>query len=281
MNLSIGYQEPAASPYWGPQTSAVNFCEEDYVITKYIAEFVNTLTSLAYIGYGLQGVYRHKRQSVGPLATVTLPYWGLMGIGIFSGLYHATMKYHTQMGDEMSMHLAMGCVLIRLFTFQRAPEVQRRNAATIAIGLSSFVIYHCLTDEFVLHVIIFFSLSLTVGWMTRGLVKSGSRPAVHKEKLSGLVTFATCNALFAYFLWNLDVNFCSTLTRWKHGVGMPLGILLELHGWWHMLTAVSCYTFMALIEFLTSTDDESSHALGFVWPAKAVLQQLGSDKRKT
>lgn len=62
---------------------------------------------------------------------------------------------------------------------------------------------------------------------------------------------------------------------------MPLGILLELHGWWHMLTAVSCYTFMALIEFLTSTDDESSHALGFVWPAKAVLQQLGSDKRKT
>lgn len=156
-------------------------------------------------------MYHHKRQNVSPLATVNLPYWGLMGIGFFSGLYHATMKYHTQMGmslsnprkvhagrltlvtgDEMSMHLAMGCVLIRLFTFQRIPAIQRRNAAVIAIGLSSFVIYHCLTDEFVLHVIIFFSLSLTVGWKTRELIKSGTKSALHREKLSALVTFATC-----------------------------------------------------------------------------------------
>lgn len=92
---------------------------EDYVLTRYIAEFVNTLTSLAYstqsirltlsmhlskhsctlVGYGLLGVYRHKRQSVSPLTTVNLPYWGLTGIGIFSGLYHSTMKYHTQMGS--------------------------------------------------------------------------------------------------------------------------------------------------------------------------------------
>jgi dihydroceramidase len=50
------------------------------------------------VGYGLLGVYRHKRQNVGPFSVVNLPYWGLMGIGICSGLYHATMKYHTQMG---------------------------------------------------------------------------------------------------------------------------------------------------------------------------------------
>lgn len=55
---------------------------------------------------------------------------------------------------------------------------------------------------------------------------------------------------------------------------MPLGIVLEFHGWWHILTAMSSYTFMAMIEFLTSADNDNSHGLGFKWPAKAVLEHI-------
>ena len=55
---------------------------------------------------------------------------------------------------------------------------------------------------------------------------------------------------------------------------MPLGILLELHGWWHILTAIASYTFMAMIEFLTCPEHDESHGLGFKWPAKAVLEAL-------
>lgn len=90
------------------------------------------------------------------------------------------------------MHLAMGCVLIRLFTFQQVPDIQRRNATIITVGLASFVSYHCLTDEFVLHVILFFMLSVTVGWKTRNLIKDGPKSEAQKGKLSSLVTFATC-----------------------------------------------------------------------------------------
>ena len=82
-------------------------------------------------------------------------------------------------------------------------------------------------------------------------------------------------ALLAYFLWNIDVNFCSTLTSWKHQVGMPWGIILELHSWWHILTAIASYTFMALNELVTSETIHASSGLGFAWPAKAVLEQIG------
>jgi dihydroceramidase len=82
------------------------------------------------------------------------------------------------------------------------------------------------------------------------------------------------NALFAYFLWNIDVNLCSTLTEWKHRLGMPWGVPLELHGWWHIMTAVSCYTFVALIEFLTSPEHEREPVTGFAWPVKQVLQTV-------
>ena len=47
--------------------------------------------------YGLYGIRRSKRQNVNAITTLNLPYWGLIGIGVCSGLYHATLKYHTQM----------------------------------------------------------------------------------------------------------------------------------------------------------------------------------------
>lgn len=79
-----------------------------------------------------------------------------------------------------------------------------------------------------------------------------------------MVTGATVTALFAYFLWNIDVHCCGTLTRWKRQLGMPLGILLELHGYWHILTSISAYMFMAIIEFLIS-DEDANRRRGFAW----------------
>lgn len=55
---------------------------------------------------------------------------------------------------------------------------------------------------------------------------------------------------------------------------MPLAILLELHGYWHILTAIASYAFMAMIEFLTSPEVSESHGLDFAWPAKAVFEDI-------
>ena len=55
---------------------------------------------------------------------------------------------------------------------------------------------------------------------------------------------------------------------------MPWGIILELHGWWHVLTAMSAYPFMAMIEFLTSSSIDGAQTSGFAWPAKLVLGDI-------
>lgn len=47
-NLRFDGDPHAHSGFWGPPTSACNFCEEDYAVTRYVAEFINTLTNLAY-----------------------------------------------------------------------------------------------------------------------------------------------------------------------------------------------------------------------------------------
>ncbi|KAK5175128.1 uncharacterized protein LTR77_000265 [Saxophila tyrrhenica] len=166
----------------------------------------------------------------------------------------------------------MGCVLIKLFSFRQPKDIQRRNAAIISIGLTSFIIYHCVTDEFTLHIIIFLSLTFTVIWKTRKIIRETVQDSAQRKKMATLATFGTSTAFFAYFLWNIDVHCCSTVTRLQHRLGYPLGVLLELHGWWHILTALSSYTMIAMIEFLTCEGLDDSHGVGFLWPARAVLE---------
>lgn len=62
------------------------------------------LTYPCVVCYGIHGIRRYKRQNVGLFATVNLPYWGLIGVGTFSSLYHSTLKYHTQMCKSPSSH---------------------------------------------------------------------------------------------------------------------------------------------------------------------------------
>ncbi|OCL09060.1 hypothetical protein AOQ84DRAFT_376172 [Glonium stellatum] len=38
----------AQADAWDHLSSTANFCEEDYAVTQYIAEFINTLSNISY-----------------------------------------------------------------------------------------------------------------------------------------------------------------------------------------------------------------------------------------
>lgn len=84
-------------------------------MTRYIGEFINTLTNLVYsmiyaravylfanrmliipVVYAIYGI-RSLRQKKDASTFRSIPYWGLMAVGICSAAFHGSLKYHTQM----------------------------------------------------------------------------------------------------------------------------------------------------------------------------------------
>lgn len=89
------------------------------------------------------------------------------------------------------MHLAIGLVLNQVFGFQQSPEYQRRVTLILLGILVPFFIYHCVADEFVLHVILFFSMSVIATRKTRQIIKRRIQDPVHVKKMADLATFGT------------------------------------------------------------------------------------------
>ncbi|KAF2690988.1 alkaline phytoceramidase [Lentithecium fluviatile CBS 122367] len=277
ITLRWPYAESPGTGSWGVPSSNHNFCEEDYNITSYIAEFVNTLTNLTYVIYGAHGLRRvQPRQDGGLLSTLALPYWGLTCVGLLSGWFHATLNYHSQMGDDLSMFLAVGTLLHQLFTFDVSSS-RRHLTTTLILGtIIPVSIYHCWTNEIVVHELVFGAMVVLCGRKIRWLIKEKIGNEESRKRLRRMATAGSASGIFGYFLWNIDYHLCGHVTRFKHTLGLPWGFIFELHGWWHIFTGIGAYIGMALVEYLVTIEEGKTDRIeeGFVWPVRAVLRDL-------
>lgn len=101
---SLYRSAPSARPLtidWGHHTGTIDWCETNYSHSRYIAEFVNTLTNIPSISLGLYGLY-HTRKNGIPLR-YGLCFLGLSLIGLGSFGFHASLKWEWQLMDELPM----------------------------------------------------------------------------------------------------------------------------------------------------------------------------------
>lgn len=89
---------------------------------------------------------------------------------------------------------------------------------------------------------------------------------MRKLAVIGFVSFMT-----GFGLWGIDRGQCSSLTSAKHWMGIPFGFILELHGWWHLLTGLGVAFFIVVSCQLRvhlsheEAEFEMQYTLGF-WP---------------
>ncbi|AEO54394.1 hypothetical protein MYCTH_2088965 [Thermothelomyces thermophilus ATCC 42464] len=252
--LRVPYRE-ARDGFWGEQTSTLNWCEEDYNITFYCAEVVNTLTNLVFMWLGFKGlrnVIAYSHSSV-----LILVFLGYIVVGLGSMAFHTTLKYEMQLADELPMIYTVCIMAFATFAYKRPARV-RALIAIALVGLAVFItVYYLYAKDPVFHQVAYGLL--TAGTIFRGfyVMETDLRPRLRQRKqptecdeymlrmyklaVTGILMF-----LAGFFIWNMDNIFCHHLTGAKNKLLLPWSVVLEGHGWWHILTGLgkrsSCWT---------------------------------------
>jgi dihydroceramidase len=92
----------------------------------------------------------------------------------------------------------------------------------------------------------FLTLSSTIRgfYVTEVDVKSALRkrvPAEADQRMRQIRTLAVSGILIflgGFFIWNMDNLFCHHLVRARNQIQLPWSVVLEGHGWWHILTGL-------------------------------------------
>ncbi|KAL4958491.1 ceramidase-domain-containing protein [Aspergillus filifer] len=246
----------SVEPFWGSPTSKANFCEADYFVSRYIAEFVNSLTNVVNQKFGARA----------------LPYWGLISVGVCSFAFHVSLKYHTQMMDDLSMQLTTTPVLNRVLTANS--DRRHSNIKAIVLGALLFllVMIHALADELILHSVSFVVVVTIIGVQTIRLVNSRTVPGSSaRRQIWGIVRFGAAIFNLGYWLWILDQWACGFLTNARRAIGLPWGFLLELHGWWHI---------SVIDHLLPSEEFAEDPRQCFAWPASWAATSIFAEREQ-
>ncbi|KAI5453568.1 alkaline ceramidase ydc1 [Naganishia albida] len=235
-----------AEGYWGSHTASIDWCEDNYAASRYIAEFFNTVTNLPFIALGIYGWYRIRQAGLPKRYGFAL--LGLSIIGCGSLGFHLTLKWEWQLMDELPMiYLAMLCFLLMWDTL---PGFNMRwgmhgIAAMLAFDVWLTASYIAMPNP-IYHQLAFALIQFAGGgrciylYRTR-LPPSDKHPArrdIYRLTTVGAAIFAT-----GFAIRNVDNILCNTLRQWREAIS-PFGFLLECHGWWHLLTGLGAYYFM-------------------------------------
>jgi dihydroceramidase len=168
----------------------------------------------------------------------------LFVVGTASFVFHATLRQTMQLFDDLSMLLLGVSFLLSVYTANQTTAARYSLATVICLSISAISIVYLRTGNILLHTYSFATVLMLVWPRTLYLIQS--KPEKHRSALIYRLVKAGAFLATGFILWNIDLEMCSELRSLRSHIGLPWAWLLELHGWWHILTAVAAFHFMEL-----------------------------------
>ena len=215
----------AVHGYWGPRTANTNWCEADYAVTHYIAEFWNTISSFAILLHGAYGYYKLSWAEL--RYHVAFAMFAVVGIG--SALFHGTLWRSMQMMDELPMMWGNCIFCYCLWCMEFVPGRSTLAAAvgfvTMTVAATAAVVFLDDDDQTV------FLLSYGSGllYITYAGVRLDGK---YGPKTGGTVPLMELALLFymgGLLVWLVDRTWCSQVQS------------LQLHSVWHVCASTGTY----------------------------------------
>lgn len=188
-------------------------------------------------GPGSRGIFRPK------LDFMSI---SLLGLGICSFLFHASMRSTLEFADELSMMGLNWSLLQSVLTVRQSPAKARVITVGLAVIFISFTVYYLQHPLIIYQVIAFLSgiggVILRTNYLLRWLKPAFPDAKCRDWEVRGWTAVGI--SVLGYAIWNVDLECCNWLRAMRDQVGLPWAWLFEFHGWWHILTAIGANMFM-------------------------------------
>ena len=223
--------------YWGEITSDYDFCEKNYSVTYYVAEFFSTFSSIPIVNLGLYFLvqcYKYKHDIKLYLSSI-----GVIMVGIGSFLFHGTMKRYGQMLDEIPM---LWCSLFMLYTSVSLLQLSNRHIINyIGIVLLCFGIFNTTLYFYGGFVYFIISYIITVALVIFTTIYH-SKHISSDNQLKEFAYYAIGFYAGGFFLlWIPEQVFCGNQLV-KHNAPSSLSDLpIPLHAFFHITSALGPY----------------------------------------
>lgn len=222
--------------------SSIDFCEINYYITNYIAEFHNTWSSILMIIPPFIGLFYSNPAN--ELRTTFL-FISLIFTFIGSALFHATLKSFEQSLDEIGMLILNNCIFYSLLEYK---QIKKRNSIILLIILLTIIqifIYCKFQHIYYIFLLLFISLStFNILWATYIVVSNYNNE--YSECRNKLYNYAIYNyTILGAPLWIFEMYNCSVLLPYyKYVYGCTL------HVFWHVGSGLGAYFLILFITYI-------------------------------
>lgn len=258
---------PEGSPFWGPITANYDWCEGNYVVTEYVAEFFNTLSSVPTLTVGLYFALKSFKHGYG--FRFALAGWMLAVVGLGSVAFHGTLTRLGQVLDELPMLYSSSIFLwisssLRFNADKRGDERSKK----LGYGLLVYcvlVTYAYLNGGFELFFVAYALTVLAVAVTSLDAVASSPSKKITKPYV--LWAFGIYVGGFLA-LWVPEQVFCGNRLHAHHH--SPLQDLpLPLHAFFHVTSSIGPLSWLTFASFEGVRRDERKPRID--WGRHALL----------
>lgn len=270
------YPNTPREGFWGNVTSTIDWCEENYVVSSYFAEWSNTLSNLTYFTTALYATYcAHRNRLEFRYVLIGI---GFAVVGLGSWLFHMSLKYRFQLLNELPMIYATTIptwsMVCEYYESKHRDHGSKKFSSRLqwAVGLTLSLILTIVTVVYIIYrnplihefAYAFFTglVVIIAGWLNFKYVKEARAKSNITYCMGlGIVIFAA-----GFLSWQLDIHFCSFWVHVRRSyLQLPLGIFMELHGWWHVLTGLGVYYYVIFLQYLRILTQNKEDKFDIIW----------------
>jgi len=235
--------------HWSPVTSNIDWCEENYAVTQYIAEFWNTLSSGLFVVMAVLGGWQTRKLGV----RYVIPFTSLAVVGLGSMYFHSTLSRLGQDLDEGPM-ACLGASLIFVGHFSDKPVSPAfpRGPKAAALVVYALVVIAALvafpTQNAVF--LVLFIPSPTYAIYRASTIYGASNASMKKQ-----IRFAMACAVLSWLGWGVEPVICGSLFS-----------KVQLHAWWHIGVCIACFLYIHVTLNVEQTTQGKKTTLGTIIP---------------